>query len=32
VKDLIAFYDERVDVDVDGERQGRPVTQWSRKG
>ena len=32
VKGLIAFYDERVDVDVDGERQGRPVTQWSRKG
>jgi uncharacterized protein (DUF427 family) len=26
----IAFFDERVDVDVDGERQERPVTQWSR--
>jgi uncharacterized protein (DUF427 family) len=27
---LIAFFDERVDVDVDGVRQERPVTQWSR--
>ena len=32
VKGLVAFYDERVDVEVDGERQERPVTQWSRKG
>jgi uncharacterized protein (DUF427 family) len=31
VKDLIAFYDERVDVEVDGELQERPVTQWSRE-
>jgi uncharacterized protein (DUF427 family) len=30
VKDLIAFYDERVDVEVDGELQERPATQWSR--
>jgi uncharacterized protein (DUF427 family) len=30
VKDMIAFYDERVDLEVDGERQERPVTQWSR--
>jgi uncharacterized protein (DUF427 family) len=30
VKGLVAFYDERVDVDVDGERQERPQTQWSR--
>jgi uncharacterized protein (DUF427 family) len=30
VKDLIAFYDERVDVEIDGEPQGRPQTQWSR--
>jgi uncharacterized protein (DUF427 family) len=29
IKDLIAFYDERVDVDVDGERQRQPDTQWS---
>jgi len=26
-----AFFDERVDLDVDGERQGRPVTPWSRR-
>jgi uncharacterized protein (DUF427 family) len=26
---LIAFFDERVDVWVDGERQERPVTAWS---
>jgi uncharacterized protein (DUF427 family) len=30
VKDLIAFYDERVDLEVDGEPQERPATQWSR--
>jgi uncharacterized protein (DUF427 family) len=30
VKAMIAFYDERVDLEVDGERQERPVTQWSR--
>ena len=29
IEGLIAFYDERVDVDVDGERQERPRTQWS---
>jgi uncharacterized protein (DUF427 family) len=29
VKDLVAFYDERVDVEVDGETQERPQTQWS---
>jgi uncharacterized protein (DUF427 family) len=28
VRDLLAFYDERVDVDVDGARQQRPRTQW----
>jgi uncharacterized protein (DUF427 family) len=32
IKDLVAFYDERVDVDVDGKRQERPRTQWSRGG
>ena len=31
VKDLVAFYDERVDVEVDGEPQERPRTQWSRR-
>jgi uncharacterized protein (DUF427 family) len=30
VKDLVAFYNERVDVEVDGEPEERPVTQWSR--
>jgi uncharacterized protein (DUF427 family) len=30
VKDLVAFYDERVDVEIDGEPQGRPQTEWSR--
>ncbi len=30
VRDLIAFYNERVDIEVDGEQSERPVTQWSR--
>jgi hypothetical protein len=30
VRDLIAFYDERVDVEIDGEQGERPATQWSR--
>jgi uncharacterized protein (DUF427 family) len=29
VRDLIAFFDERIDVILDGERQARPVTPWS---
>jgi uncharacterized protein (DUF427 family) len=29
VADRIAFYDERVDVVVDGERRDRPITPWS---
>lgn len=29
VKDLLAFYDEKVDVIVDGVRHGRPKTEWS---
>jgi hypothetical protein len=29
VKDLIAFYNERVDIEVDGEPQERPRTEWS---
>jgi uncharacterized protein (DUF427 family) len=28
-RDLIAFFDERVDVVLDGERRARPVTPWS---
>jgi uncharacterized protein (DUF427 family) len=27
---LVAFYDEQVDVVLDGERRARPRTQWSR--
>ncbi len=30
VRGLIAFYNERVDIDVDGSRELRPNTQWSR--
>jgi uncharacterized protein (DUF427 family) len=29
VRDRIAFFDERVDVIVDGQRRPRPVTPWS---
>ena len=29
VRDRIAFFDERVDVIVDGQRRSRPVTAWS---
>jgi uncharacterized protein (DUF427 family) len=31
VKGLIAFYNERVDVELDGQLEERPVTQWSRR-
>jgi uncharacterized protein (DUF427 family) len=31
IRDRIAFYDERVDLEVDGERRERPETQWSRR-
>jgi len=27
----VAFFDEFVDIDLDGERQARPVTPWSRR-
>jgi len=27
---LICFFNERVDLEVDGELQGRPTTQWSK--
>jgi uncharacterized protein (DUF427 family) len=30
VRDHIAFFNERVDLDVDGAREERPRTQWSR--
>ena len=29
IRDHIAFFNERVDIDVDGERLERPKTQWS---
>jgi uncharacterized protein (DUF427 family) len=29
VRDLICFFDERVDVTVDGHRRARPVTPWA---
>jgi uncharacterized protein (DUF427 family) len=31
VKDRIAFFNERADIEVDGELQERPSTQWSRR-
>jgi uncharacterized protein (DUF427 family) len=30
VRDMIAFFNERADVEVAGEQQERPVTQWTR--
>jgi uncharacterized protein (DUF427 family) len=30
VKDLLCFFNERVDLEVDGESQGRPRSDWSR--
>jgi uncharacterized protein (DUF427 family) len=30
VRDLLCFYQERVDLELDGEPQARPQTQWSR--
>ena len=32
IKGLYAFYDERVDVEVDGESGDRPRTQWHAEG
>jgi uncharacterized protein (DUF427 family) len=29
IKGLLAFFNEKVDLEVDGERQERPKTQWS---
>jgi uncharacterized protein (DUF427 family) len=31
VTDRIAFFNELVDIEVDGERLGRPVTPWSKR-
>ena len=30
IKDRLAFFNERVDLELDGELQERPVTPWSR--
>jgi uncharacterized protein (DUF427 family) len=30
VKNLLCFFNERVDIEVDGEPQPRPQTPWSR--
>ena len=30
VRDMLAFFNERVEIEVDGEVQERPRTQWSR--
>jgi uncharacterized protein (DUF427 family) len=30
IRDYLAFFNERVDIELDGELQERPVTQWSR--
>ncbi len=30
VRDYLCFFNERVDLDVEGERVERPVTQWSK--
>jgi uncharacterized protein (DUF427 family) len=32
VRDLVCFFNEAVDLDVDGERQERPGTPWGRPG
>jgi uncharacterized protein (DUF427 family) len=31
VQGYLAFFDERVDIELDGELQERPITQWSPK-
>jgi uncharacterized protein (DUF427 family) len=31
IRDRLAFFNERVDVEIDGELQEQPVTQWSRR-
>ena len=31
LRGMLAFYNEHVDLDVDGERWARPVTGWSRR-
>jgi uncharacterized protein (DUF427 family) len=31
VRDLLCFFNERVDLEIDGELAARPLTQWSRE-
>jgi uncharacterized protein (DUF427 family) len=31
IQDRVAFFDERVDISVDGAAPERPVTPWSRR-
>ena len=31
IRDLLCFYGERVDIEIDSEAQERPLTQWSRE-
>jgi uncharacterized protein (DUF427 family) len=31
IQGMLSFFNERVDLEVDGEPQERPVTQWSRR-
>jgi uncharacterized protein (DUF427 family) len=32
IKDLLCFFNERVDLFIDGELQPRPLTPWSENG
>ena len=32
VRDFVCFFNEAVDIDVDGEREARPQTPWGRPG
>jgi uncharacterized protein (DUF427 family) len=32
IKDFVCFFNEAVDLDIDGERQERPQTPWGRPG
>lgn len=32
VRDFVCFFNEAVDLDIDGERQERPMTPWSQPG
>ena len=31
IRDYLAFFNERVDIEVDGQLEERPITQWSRR-